>query len=61
MKFRTKAVIFLVAVLISLIGFNLIATSPALELMKAGKAAGSEVITHDRAQQTTAAHDPLSL
>jgi len=56
MRFRTKFAILIVAVLFSLVGFNLIATSPALDLLKAGKAAGCEVITDNLANTETASH-----
>jgi len=46
MKFRTKFAIFLIAVLITFVGFNLIAFSPALDLLKLGKEAGNEIIAN---------------
>lgn len=49
MKFRTKAAIFLVAVLVTLVGFSLMA-SPAIEMMKVGKDAGYEMISNYLAQ-----------
>ena len=61
MRFRTKVVILLVAVLISLVGFNLMATSPALDLLKGGKAAGDEVIADNLANSETAPHYSISL
>ena len=49
MKLRTKAAIFLVAVLVTLVGFSLMA-SPAIEMMKVGKDAGYEMISNYLAQ-----------
>jgi len=46
MKFRTKFAIFLMAVLLTFVGFNLIAFSPALDLLKLGKEAGNEIIAN---------------
>lgn len=45
MRFRTKALIFLAAVLISLIGFGLVA-SPAVDIIVVGKKAGYQMITN---------------
>jgi hypothetical protein len=45
MKFKTKAVIFLAAVLISLIGFSLIA-APAVDVIVVGKKAGYQIISN---------------
>ena len=46
MNFKAKIVILLVAVLITLAGFNLIASSPALDIMKVGKKAGYHIIAN---------------
>lgn len=46
MNFKAKIAILLAAVLISLIGFNLIASSPALDIMKVGKKAGYKIIAN---------------
>jgi len=46
MKFRTKIGIFMVALLLTFIGFNLIVTSAALDLAKIGKYAGCEIISN---------------
>jgi hypothetical protein len=46
MSFKSKIVIFLLASFISLVGFNLIASSPALDIMKIGKKAGYEIISN---------------
>ena len=46
MKFRTKIGIFMVALLLTFIGFNLMVTSAALDLVKIGKYAGYEIISN---------------
>jgi uncharacterized membrane protein len=51
MNFRTKVAILLVAVLISLAGFNLIASSSAVDMMKIGKKAGYKIISNVLAEQ----------
>jgi len=56
MSFKTKVAILLVATLITLVGFNLIASSPALEIMKVGKQAGYEIIANVLAQAHPSAH-----
>ncbi|MCK4759855.1 MAG: hypothetical protein KAT69_07380 [Candidatus Aminicenantes bacterium] len=61
MRFRTKVAIFLVAVLLTLVGFNLMATPPALDLLKGGKAAGNEVVVDNLANAETAPHYSTSL
>ena len=45
MKLRAKVAIFIVAVLISFIGFSLIA-SPSASMLKIGKEAGYEIISN---------------
>jgi hypothetical protein len=57
MKFRTKVVIFLAAVLVTLVGFTLMA-SPAIELMKVGKSAGYQSISQYLAQTKVPAKPP---
>lgn len=54
MKIKTKVAIFLVAVLLSLIWFNLIVTSPELNLLKAEKAAGHKPTSDYLAKAATA-------
>ncbi len=51
MKFRTKVSIFLMAVLLTFVGFNLIAFSPAVDLLKLGKKAGNEIIANVLAKE----------
>ena len=46
MSFKAKVAIFLLATLITLTGFNLIASSSALDIMKVGKKAGYEIIAN---------------
>jgi len=46
MSFKTKVAIFLLATLITLAGFNLIASSSALDILKMGKKAGNEIIAN---------------
>ncbi len=46
MSFKAKVAIFLLATLITLVGFNLIASSSALDIMKVGKKAGYEIIAN---------------
>ena len=46
MRFRTKFAILLMAVLLTFVGFNLIAFSPAVDLLKLGKEAGNEIIAN---------------
>lgn len=45
MKFRTKLAIFVAAVLISLVGFSLIA-APAADVIVIGKKAGYQIISN---------------
>jgi len=61
MKLRTKATIFLVAVLLTFVGFNLIASPAVVDLVKIGKKAGYNIIANVLAEETTASHkSPLS-
>ena len=46
MSFKAKVAIFLLATLITLTGFNLIASSSALDIMKVGKKAGYGIIAN---------------
>jgi hypothetical protein len=46
MNFKAKVAILLVAVMVSLAGFNLIASSPAVDMMKMGKKAGYKIIAN---------------
>jgi hypothetical protein len=54
MKLRDKLVIFLVAALITFVGFSLIA-SPSLDMLKVGKKAGYEIISNVLANEANAA------
>ena len=46
MSFKAKVAIFLLATLITLTGFNLIASSSALDMLKVGKQAGYKIIAN---------------
>ncbi len=54
MSFKAKIAIFLLASFLSLVGFDLIASSPALDIMKMGKKAGYEMISNVLAKAATA-------
>jgi hypothetical protein len=57
MRFRTKLAILAVAVLLTFIGFNMIASSPAVEIMKVGKLAGNQIIANVLAKtEVTSSH-----
>jgi len=53
MSFKTKVAILLVAAFITLFGFNLIASSSALDIMKVGKQAGYDIIANVLARAET--------
>ena len=53
MKLRNKLAIFLVAVLITFVGFSLIA-SPSVDILKVGKKAGYEIISNVLAKEANA-------
>jgi len=59
MKFKTKVAILLAAVLLTFLGFNLIVSSGAVELVKVGKQAGYEIISNYLAKADTASHYSL--
>lgn len=46
MNFKAKVAILLAAALLSLAGFNLIASSSAVDMMKIGKKAGYKIIAN---------------
>jgi len=46
MSLKSKIAIFLLATLVTLTGFNLIASSSALDIMKVGKKAGYQIIAN---------------
>ncbi len=46
MRLRTRVVIFMAAVLITLMGFNLLASPSAIDMLKIGKDAGYEIISN---------------
>lgn len=53
MKLRDKFAIFLVAALITFVGFSLIA-SPSLDMLKVGKKAGYKIISNMLANEANA-------
>ena len=55
MSIKTRVAIFLLATLITLIGFNLMASSSALDIMKMGKKAGYDIIANVVARGQTPA------
>ena len=55
MKLKTKTAIFMMAVLLTFVGFSLIA-SPSIEIMKVGKEAGYEIISNYLATSVTDVH-----
>jgi hypothetical protein len=57
MKLRERVLIFMAAVLITLVGFSLI-SSPAVDMVKVGKEAGYEIITNWLAKADAAHHQP---
>jgi hypothetical protein len=58
MKLREKLAIFVVAVLLTLVGFNLIA-APSVDILKIGKQAGYEIIANYLARVETTAQRSL--
>jgi len=59
MKLRERVVIFVAAVLITLVGFSLISL-PAADMVKVGKEAGYEIISNWLAK-ADAAHDQTKI
>ncbi len=51
MRLRTKVSIFLTAVILTFVGFNLIAFSPAIDLLRIRKKAGNEIIANFLAKE----------
>ena len=60
MKFKTKLVIFVAAVLISFVGFSLIA-SPAVDVIVVGKKAGYQMISNFLANTNSSAQPSSSI
>ncbi len=58
MSFKAKVVILLVSVLLTLIGFNLMASSPVVDILKVGKMAGNQIISNVLAKTETPAPRP---
>lgn len=61
MKFKTKVAIFTLAVLLTFIGFNLMTSSAAVDLVKVGNKAGYEIISNVLAQAETAPQHSTSI
>ena len=59
MKLREKLAIFVVAVLLTLVGFNLIA-APSVDILKIGKQAGYEIIANYLAKVEATAQRSLT-
>lgn len=56
MRLRTKVAIFMIAVMLTFVGFNLMASSAAVDLMRVRKVAGYEIISNVLAKAETATH-----
>lgn len=56
MRFRTKAAILLAAVFLSLVGFNMIATSPDFDLLKIEKTTDNTISPSHLAKQEIPSH-----
>jgi hypothetical protein len=56
MSFKVKVAILLLAALVSLAGFNLVASSSALDMLKMGKRAGYAIIANVLAGANPPAH-----
>ena len=54
MRLRMRVAVFMLAVLITFVGFNIIVSSSAVDLLKIGKEAGSEIIANFLAKGETA-------
>ncbi|MFQ6084038.1 MAG: hypothetical protein ACE5WD_11885 [Candidatus Aminicenantia bacterium] len=46
MRFKEKAGILILSIVITLVGFNLIVSQAAVDLVKVGKAAGYEIVAN---------------
>jgi hypothetical protein len=57
MNFKQKVAIFLAAVVLTLVGFSLIA-APTIDILKIGKQAGYQIISNYLAKADAAAHRP---
>jgi len=54
MRLRMRVAVFMLAVLITFVGFNIIVSSTAVDLLKIGKEAGYEIIANFLAKGETA-------
>jgi hypothetical protein len=61
MSLKAKVAILLLATLITLAGFNLIASSSALDMLKVGKKAGYEIISNVLAKADTGSYRSASI
>jgi len=57
MRFKNKLAILLAAILLTLVGFNLIA-APSVDMIRIGKQAGYEIIANYLAKADSAAQRP---
>lgn len=57
MRLTTRITIFFAALLLSLVGFNMIA-STSIDIIKVGKKAGMEIISNVLAKEEAARHHP---
>jgi hypothetical protein len=51
MDLRAKLAILMIAILLTFVGFNLVASSSALDILKIGKKAGYEIIANTLAAE----------
>lgn len=58
MRLKTKVAIFMASVVLTLIGFNLIASSSVVDILKVGKMAGNQIISNVLAKTETPAPRP---
>lgn len=56
MRLKTKLMIFIAAVLLTFVGFNMIASTGAVDIIKVGKKAGYEIIANVMTKAETASH-----
>lgn len=56
MSLKIKVAIFIIAVLLTFLGFNLIASRGAVDLLKVGKKAGYEIIANVLAKAETSSY-----
>lgn len=59
MSIKMKITLFIAAVLLTFIGFNMIASSGAADIIKVGNKAGYEIIANVVAEAETASHHSI--